>query len=221
MANLFFISDTHFNHEKSLTFKRDDGSPLRDFSSCEEMDETMVKNWNSVVRPQDHIYHLGDVAISRSALIGKPKVDEYGVEIQNEKGETLREPSILSRLNGHKRLVRGNHDIFRTADYLKYFEEIYGVRVFPEHKIICSHIPLHPQSVQRWAVNVHGHLHANTYPYPYVNVAVEQINYTPISLEDLLKKIKIYKEGVPNDKDKYEDEGHCNAGRTERILLGE
>lgn len=89
MPEHFLISDTHFGHEKCCTvFKRTDGSPLRAFASAEEMDEAMVRNWNTVVRPHDKVYHLGDVVIRRECL------------------------RILDRLNGKKRLIRGNHDIF-------------------------------------------------------------------------------------------------------------
>jgi calcineurin-like phosphoesterase family protein len=139
------------------------------------MDEVMVNNWNSVVKPSDKVYHLGDVAIHAKAL------------------------PILSRLNGHKRLVRGNHDIYDTSEYLKYFEEIHGVRVFREEgaKFVCSHVPLHPDSVDRWEFNVHGHLHANLvmkslhHPDPrYINVSVEQINYTPVSMDQIRDIIK-------------------------------
>lgn len=170
MANTFFISDTHFGHENILTFKRNDGTLLRSFSCVEEMDEAMVTNWNAVVRSQDKVYHLGDVVIARKSL------------------------PILSRLNGKKRLVRGNHDIFTTADFLKYFDEIYGVRVFDD--FICSHIPLHPESItKRFKCNVHGHLHANrvmdggTIDARYFSVCVEQINYTPIAIDDLRSRI--------------------------------
>ena len=177
----FFISDTHFGHANILNFKRSDGERLRPFSSLEEMDETMVKNWNQVVRPCDTVNHLGDVVINRRML------------------------PILSRLNGKKRLVRGNHDVFKTAEYLRYFDEIYGVRIYEKHGIICSHIPLHPESLSRWKVNIHGHLHSNRVrhwrtfmngsgdwaddDHRYFSVCVEQINYTPISLEEILDKL--------------------------------
>lgn len=168
MANTFFISDTHFTQESILTFKNKDGSPLRDFSSVQEMDEHMVEKWNSVVRPQDKVYHLGDVVMHRRAL------------------------PILSRLNGHKRLVRGNHDIFKTKDYLQYFEEIYGVRVFPNLNMVCSHIPIHIDSMYRWKLNLHGHLHANSLNDPkYACVSVEQINYTPVSIDEIVSKYNL------------------------------
>lgn len=170
MRDKFFISDTHFSHEKCWsTFKNVDGTPLRPFSSTEEMDETMVENWNKVVKPNDRVYHLGDVVIKRSAL------------------------SILSRLNGKKILIRGNHDIFKLKDYSEHFEDIHGVFVLPD--MMLSHIPIHHESVQRFKVNVHGHLHANRVMIDgnidprYFSVCVEQINYTPIAYEDLQTSI--------------------------------
>lgn len=185
MANIFFISDPHHGHEKCYTtFKRADGvTPLRPFASAEEGDEEMVKRWNEVVKEFDKVYVLGDVVISKKHL------------------------PILSRLNGSKRLVRGNHDIFKTSEYAQYFKEIYGVRVLDD--MVLSHVPLHPQSITpRWNVNVHGHLHANivertvqhihtdayheeTIPDPlYFSVCVEQIDYRPIEYSELNKRIK-------------------------------
>lgn len=166
----YVISDTHFGHANILTFKRNDGSPLRIFNNIEEMDEHMVTQWNKTVRPVDKVYHLGDCVINRKSL------------------------PILARLNGHKRLVRGNHDIFTTKDFMQYFEEIYGVRVLPKLGVILSHIPIHPESLSRWKYNIHGHLHANHVKKwfglfkdkRFKNVAVEQINYTPVDIESLI-----------------------------------
>lgn len=167
MSNLFFISDTHFGHEAILGFQNADGSPVRSFSSVEEMDQTIIDRWNAVVRPQDHVYHLGDVAMRRQHL------------------------DTISRCNGHKRLVRGNHDIFRTKDYLKYFEEIYGSRVLDG--MIFTHIPIHLGSLGRFTANVHGHVHGQPQGFfglNYYNVSVEVMDYTPVSLDDLKKRIK-------------------------------
>lgn len=170
--NIFVISDTHFGHSNILTFENNKGELLRPgFTGVEDMNETMVDRWNSVVRPQDSVYHLGDVIIKRKDL------------------------AIITRLNGHKRLVRGNHDVFRTKDYINVgFEEIYGIRILDN--IAMSHVPIHPSSVKngRGWVNVHGHLH-NNYPQGhlgpnYYNVSVEMIDYTPVEwsvLKDLIK----------------------------------
>ena len=195
MGNIFFISDTHFGHEKCCTtFKRKDGSPLRPFANAQEMDEEMVRRWNEVVREQDKVYHLGDVVIGKKHL------------------------GTMSRLNGSKRLVRGNHDIFKTREYIEAgFKEIYGVRVLED--MVLTHVPLHPASItERWGYNVHGHLHANVVenhrtvsdgfgyhqvstPDPlYASVCVEQIDYRPIELSELRARIKanVEKYGEPN-----------------------
>jgi calcineurin-like phosphoesterase family protein len=198
--NIFFISDTHFGHEKTCTtFKRWDGSPLRPFANAQEMDEEMVRRWNDVVKDGDKVYHLGDVVISNKHI------------------------TTLGRLNGTKRLVRGNHDIFKTKVYLEYFKEIYGVRVLED--LVLTHVPLHRESItQRWGINVHGHLHANNVtlpkPYPkmemgvtykvtipaeqiqdplYCNVSVEQIDYRPIELSELRERIKKARENYGDE----------------------
>ena len=168
MANIFVVSDTHFGHANILNFKKDDGSPLRDFESVQKMDEFMIERWNSVVRPQDHVYHLGDVAMKRPDI------------------------ATVARCNGHKRLVRGNHDVYKTKDYLPFFEEIYGIRVLDG--IIFTHIPIHPESLGRFKTNVHGHVHAmpqGHYGPRYYNVSVEVMDYAPISLEDLKRRLPI------------------------------
>lgn len=171
MPNIFFTSDTHFGHEKLVTvFKRKDGSPARNFSCVEEMDEYMISQWNSVVRPSDTIYHLGDVVINRKHL------------------------HKLSRLNGKKRLVRGNHDIFNDAEYHQYFKRLLGVKVFPKHGVICSHIPVHPNQLEhRWKYCFHGHLHANLVldadgnpDKRYINLCGEHWDYVPQSLDSLV-----------------------------------
>lgn len=186
MSNRFVISDTHFGHTNSWQlFKRPDGSPLRPFSSTEEMDEAMIERWNAKVQPHDVVYHLGDVVINRKFL------------------------HLVKRLNGKKRLVRGNHDIFKDQDYRDVgFDSLYGVRVFTD-KFILSHIPLHPDCItHRFKVNVHGHLHANevmrtrtnmvhgtmtglvTEPDPrYLCVSVEHTNYEPLSFEEVDDRI--------------------------------
>lgn len=184
MATTFLISDTHFGHEKTCTvFKRPDGSPLRPFSSAEEMDEAMISRWNSRVRPNDKVYHLGDVVINRRYL------------------------HVLARLNGDKVLIRGNHDIFQLADYTPYFRDIRGYDV--KNGMILSHIPVHVESLARFGTNIHGHLHANRVmrmrgidiasgqvlysneiDARYHCVCVEQTDFAPISLEEVYDRIR-------------------------------
>ena len=68
MANIFFISDTHFGHEGMCQFLREDGTKVRPFMTCNECDDVMIQNWNKTVRPNDKVYHLGDVAIKRQYI---------------------------------------------------------------------------------------------------------------------------------------------------------
>ena len=168
MVNIYIIADTHFGHEATWkVFKRLDGTPLRPFTSTVEMDEAMVERWNAKVRPQDHVYHLGDVVIAKPHL------------------------QTVAKLNGHKRLVRGNHDIYKTHEYIKAgFGEIYGCRVFAD--MILSHIPIHPDSLtKRFHCNVHGHLHIGDYPDPrYLCVSVEHTDYAPLHIDEVRERIK-------------------------------
>ena len=178
MPAIFLVSDTHFGHSGVCKFTRNDGvTKLRPWDNPEEMDEEMVKRWNETVRPNDKVYHLGDVVINRKAL------------------------KTLGRLNGDKVLIRGNHDIFRDDEYRQYFRELRAYHVM--NGMILSHIPIHTESLGRFGTNIHGHLHANRVMYQptwriddtridprYHCVCVEQTYFRPILFEDVIKRIK-------------------------------
>lgn len=165
MANIWFISDTHFNHENIATkFKLDDGTPARPFSSVQEMNEIMIKNWNDNVKEQDHVWHLGDVIMGPRQECGK----------------------ILSRLKGKKRMLLGNHDQIKGSNLITYFQKVELWRIFKEDDFICTHIPLLKETFRKVNFNVHGHIHNNTINDPaYINVCVERINYTPIHMDEI------------------------------------
>lgn len=170
----FLIGDTHFGHNNILTFLRDDGTKLRDFKSIEEMDETLIQNWNSVVGQKDKVYHLGDVGFKNYTRLA----------------------TILDRLNGEKILIKGNHDNFKLVQYAQHFKDIRAYHILD--KFVLSHIPIHPESLKRWKANIHGHLHSDIivsdpWKYPeavYINVSAEQINYTPIDFEEIRSRFK-------------------------------
>jgi calcineurin-like phosphoesterase family protein len=184
MPAVFLTSDTHFGHAGVCRFTEADGvTKIRPWTDPDEMDEEMIKRWNATVRPNDKVYHLGDVVINRKSL------------------------STLSRLNGDKVLIRGNHDIFRDDEYRVYFRELRAYHVM--NGMILSHIPLHEASLGRFGVNIHGHLHsgrvkkargidaktgATLYSTEndvrYHCVCVEQTDFTPILFEDVIKRIE-------------------------------
>jgi calcineurin-like phosphoesterase family protein len=80
VSAVWFSSDTHFLH--AMVAK------LRGFSSSEEHDEAVIARWNALIRPDDLVWHLGDVGL----------------------GNETRVLAQAARLNGRKHLITGNHD---------------------------------------------------------------------------------------------------------------
>lgn len=176
----WFISDTHFGHENIIRYCN------RPFRHADEMDEFMVQEWNKLVKPEDHITHLGDVTMNRG---GRPQQEAF-----------IR---LMSRLNGHKRLHLGNHDHFPVKVYLEAgFEKVYATWR-DDSGILFSHIPVHPLSIGSAQANVHGHIHDHAdYPpidttnkygkkvkIPYLNISVEKTGYKPIHIDQILERI--------------------------------
>jgi calcineurin-like phosphoesterase family protein len=164
-TNVFFIGDTHFGHKNIIKFC--DG---RDFDSVEEHDQGIIDRWNSVVRPKDIVWHLGDVAFGSKNI------------------------SKIEQCNGIKKLILGNHDNYPMTEYLKYFTKIHGViRVYED--FVLSHVPVHPSQLEyRWKINIHGHIHKpNEYQIDgnYMNVNADAINLTPIELSEIREKFDI------------------------------
>ena len=183
MPSVFLYSDPHFGHAGVCRFLRDDGIKLRPWDDPNEMDEELVKRYNETVKPTDKCYFLGDVVINRRAL------------------------GILSRLNGDKVLIKGNHDIFRDEEYSPYFRSIRAYHVL--NGLILSHIPIHDSSIARFGTNVHGHLHSNRVhkvvgfdadtnslvygkeiDERYLCVCVEQTDFRPIAFEEVQERIR-------------------------------
>lgn len=171
----WLYADPHFYHEGVCRFTRHDGSKLRPWDNADEMSEWMIAEYNKIVHPEDRVYILGDVAMNRKAL----------------------ERSV-PRLMGRKVLVKGNHDIDKLSYYAQYFDD---VRAYVVKKgFILSHIPIHPESMGRWQVNIHGHLHYNTVKEQYGDrmlagddprylcVSVEHTDYVPILLDRALER---------------------------------
>lgn len=171
MSNTFLVSDTHFGHWGVCKFISKDGvTKLRPWTNPQDMDEDMVERWNSMVKPNDKVYHLGDVVINRHAL------------------------AIMPRLHGRKVLIKGNHDIFKLSDYTPHFYDIRAYHVLD--MMILSHIPVHVGNLARFGANIHGHTHDRNVlledgtPDPrYVCVCVEQTDFKPVAFETIRQRI--------------------------------
>lgn len=163
----FFTSDTHFFHENVIKFCD------RPYGSVEHMNEELINNWNGSVTYEDHVWFLGDFS--------------FGTIRQTEE--------ILSRLNGIKHLITGNHDRkgrCQKLDWSKFFvdqHDYYRLKV-DGHKFVLCHFPM--SSWERGYYNLHGHLHStpNNYHSKWMqhDVGVDMNNYTPLLLEDAVAR---------------------------------
>lgn len=183
---LYLISDTHFDHANIIEYCN------RPFSTASEMDKYMIEKWNSRVSDNDTVFFGGDVAMARPE-----KAFEY-----------------VEKLNGSFVTLIGNHDDFteesapfpvfkyhhfeyehENNDYEFYYSH-YPSKAEPEYKDSYPNYAFPPEDFEGW--NIHGHVHNNnTDDYPFinhdeqrVNLSVEVLNYTPITLTELTEIIK-------------------------------
>lgn len=164
--DIWVISDTHFGHENIIKYCE------RPFKSIWEMNQSMVDNWNSVVKPEDIIYHLGDVYMPTRIFSGE---DAW---------------SLLKKLQGRKRLVLGNHDNGEDKVLLNNFQKIRAWRYFKEYGLLLTHVPVHPDTLnEKTPVNVHGHTHnTSKKDNRYKNVSVDVTNFSPVNIDELRVK---------------------------------
>ena len=158
MSKTWLISDTHFGHKNIITFTDENNNLIRPFPTIDEHDEYIIEEFNKLVKPEDKVYHLGDVAIGKRFI------------------------ELVGRMNGKKILIKGNHDIFKLKDYTPYFSDIRAYKMLPKHKLIISHIPVYlDPNNKRWKWNIHGHTHINKIPDPrYINVCLEHTGFKPV-----------------------------------------
>lgn len=130
MSRVFVIADTHFGHKRIIEFEKD----ARPFATVEEHDRELVARWNATVTSRDTVWHLGDVFFGKDGH------------------------KILGALNGYKKLVLGNHDHYPLAVYQNYFGKIFGAAEY-RHSLL-THVPVHPNQMYRYSMNVHGHMHS-------------------------------------------------------------
>lgn len=168
MPEIFFTADTHFYHRNIIEYCK------RPYESVEEMNEAIVENWNAVVQKHDIIYHLGDVS--------------FGTAEETRK--------VLSRLNGIKHLITGNHDR-RTKwhredpDLLKFFFEIHGdyikLKLDKHTKLILCHFPRTTWD-QGW-YQFHGHTHGKYKDcHKQLDIGVDNCDMKPIHIIDAVQR---------------------------------
>ena len=167
----YFTSDLHFDHQNIIKYCN------RPFESVEEMNETIIANWNKTVRAKDTCYILGDVFM-------------YNTEHARE---------CLERLHGHKYLILGNHDPFSETpvpgpvfEWVKYYFKLR----WDHKKFILFHYPI--VSWDGAARDISYHLHGHSHNGPEYNieqraaglkrydVGVDANHFKPVSIEEIV-----------------------------------
>lgn len=131
---IFYIADTHFGHENAIRYDE------RPFADTREMAEGLIDRWNKRVGEEDTVYVLGDA-------FWKDGEDSA---------------NIFKRLNGHKRLIRGNHDkLRRPLGALWESVEPYVEIVDGGTQVVLCHYPiLFYRNQHHGAVMLYGHVHS-------------------------------------------------------------
>ena len=162
---IYFISDTHFYHYNIIKYCD------RPFEDIETMNVKMIECWNSVVKEDDIVYFLGDFGFGDKEML----------------------TNVCSQLNGRKIMLRGNHDLKRGKQSWKDigFEVVSDKSIAFQEDIILTHEPI---EVDEDILNIHGHIHnvtlaENFNPNNHFCVSVEMIDYVPITLEQILRKM--------------------------------
>ena len=167
MEKTWFISDSHFSHKNIIDYCN------RPFLSIEEMNDTLIYNWNKIVKNNDRVFMLGDFA-----LCGKDKIIEIG-----------------QKLNGRKILILGNHDRASLSTYYNAgFEMVSKFPIIFQDFFILSHEPIEFLPLNTPFVNIFGHVH-NDMRFPTITsrgacVSVERWNYMPVEFNQLISLIK-------------------------------
>ena len=171
MSEIWFTADTHFGHANIIRYC---GRP---FETKEEHDAVLIQNWNSVVRPNDTVYHLGDFG--------------YGDPIALKK--------IAARLSGRIHFIKGNHDKPSTIDIIGgRFSTVNDVHVItPKINDKKQTIFLSHYAHRSWYKSNHGswhlwgHSHGNMESYGLsFDCGVDCWNFTPISLKQVEAKME-------------------------------
>jgi len=149
---IFITADHHFNHKNIIKYCN------RPFKTVEEMDEFMIKKWNSKVDKNDIVIHLGDFSFGK-----KEKIKE-----------------IRKRLNGTIILVTGNHDrkIAGDCDFIIVRGNL------QIGNLVLSHRPLTKEEIPKNCKNIHGHIHEKD-SYYGINVSVDKTNYEPVEITNI------------------------------------
>lgn len=172
---IYFISDTHFYHTNIIKYCN------RPFKSMEEMNLAMINNWNSRVKKEDTIFHLGDLGFGYA-----PKESPDAPKHAHR--------TLLEQLNGEVILLKGNHDSNNGSKSI--IESI--IINHGTGRIFLTHNPKYAQ--EKYFFNFTGHLHGKngkftklSYKSTIVDLSVENWNYSPVSYNEIWQSFSQWK----------------------------
>lgn len=161
--DIWFTSDTHYGHANVIKYCN------RPFADVNEMNEALIENYNSLVKPNDLVYHLGDLCFSR-------------------------EPDkIINRLNGNIHLVIGNHDNKRFLRNCKlaWIKDVYMLRDAGDKFWLSHYAHLRWPKSHHGTYHLFGHSHGNLTGYGRsMDVGVDCHQYKPIHIDDVVLKLE-------------------------------
>ena len=154
------------------------------------MNTTLIRNWNSRVKPEDTIFIIGDFCF-RNGPGGKPG---EGIQTKSEYWQ--------NKLNGNKIFLKGNHD---KSNSTKTIIESLNI-TFSNYRIHMTHKPEHANL--DYEINLVGHVHGawkikelkeEKYPHRSTilfNVGVDVNKFMPITLDEAIGQIIRFKKGI-------------------------
>lgn len=160
----FYISDTHLGHENIIKLCN------RPFKTVKEMDETIIKNWNTVVGPQDDVWIVGDFCFDENLA-----------------------KDILKQLNGIKHLITGNYDRGNLRKMYATVDSYRKIRDENRQVVLCHYPIVEWEGYFRSTVHLFGHIHNNENDAAKImaslhncyNVSADCIEFTPRTLTQL------------------------------------
>lgn len=157
---IFFTADTHFGDHRTINIQK------RPFDSVDVMNRVLIERWNTVVGPDDVVWHLGDVARRGSDV-----------------------PALLDRLNGTKHLLRGNNDPDATVAANGWESAGNYAEIETDgYRLVLCHYPFRGWNGQhRGALNLHGHSHGRLKPMlRQYDVGVDARDFAPVTLQQIV-----------------------------------
>ena len=186
----FLTADWHLGETRLALMQRP-------FASTEEQTETLIRNHNRMVGPEDVVIMNGDV-ISSAADVA----------------DMRRLLPQIARFNGKKRLIRGNHDRrLSNEDFAPYFElgvleDGAGMEV--ETSAGTIYVTHYPTQSKADRFNCVGHIHAAwKVQLNMLNIGVDVHHFSPVPLS----QVAFFKKAISEfyDQDVWVSDHPANA----------